>query len=202
MSKILNPQVEVEALEKDITPYVAKAQKLVVIENAKDMEKASEMRAQLKAYEKEVTAKKEAITKPMNAALKAVRSMFSPLEDRIEETLNTINRAMIDYQTEQKRISDAEQEKIAQRIGQGKGKLKLETAVEKMKEVDTPDKQVVTASGGTEFIDTPCFEVTDVSLLPKEYILPDLVKIRAAMKGGIELDGVRYWNEQRPRNMR
>ena len=199
---------DVQVLEKEITPYIVKAEKLVVIKNEKDMSLASEMRTQLKAYEKQVTAKKEEATKPLSLALKNIRGWFAPLEERIEETMSSINRAMITYQTEQKAIADAEAEKIASRVGEGKGKLKTETAIRKMGEIDKPAEKVTTASGGTQFITTKKFEVMDLEALAKcrdkqggFYILADEPRIRTAMKAGIELPGVRYYTEEVPRNI-
>ena len=200
-TKELDPKVEAQALEKDITPYVTKAQKLVVIESPKDMEKASEMRTQLKTYAKEVKNRKETVTKPAYAAYKAAMALFAPIEDRIEETLNVINKAMISYQTEQKKLADIEEAKIAARVGEGKGKFKFDTAVRKMDAIEKPADKVATKSGGTQFITVKKFEVEDVSKLPVEYILPDEVKIRASMKAGIELPGVRYFTEEVPRNI-
>lgn len=192
---------DVKILEKEILPYIAKTEKLMVITSAKDMEVASEMRTQLKAYEKQVTAKKDEVVKPLNQTLKAIREWFAPLEDRIETSLDTINRAMITYQTAEKKKADAEEAKIAARVGEGKGKLKVETAIKKMDEIEKPSEVVATASGGTQFITVPVFKIVDVSKLPVEYILPNEVKIRAAMKAGIQLPGVEYSTEERPRNM-
>lgn len=199
---------EVRVLEKEIMPYVAKAQKLVVIKNEKDMALASEMRTQLKAYEKQVIAKKEEGTAPLNLALKNIRSWFKPLEERIDESLESINSAMIKYQTEQKKKADEEAEKIANRVGDGKGKLKAETAMKKIDDLDTPQKTVKTASGGTQFITVKKFEVMDLQELAKVkdkqggfYILADESRIRVAMKAGIELPGVRYYTEEVPRNI-
>lgn len=195
------PEAEVKVLEKEIIPFVQKAEKLVVIRNAKDMEAASEARTQLKKYSKQITAVKETVTKPLNAALKAARALFATVEDRVEESLTAIDKAMIAYQTEQKRIADEKEAKIAARVGEGKGKLKAETAIEKMGEIEKPSEKVATESGGTQFITVPVFKVVDVTKLPAEYLLPNEVKIRAAMKAGIQLPGVEYSTEERPRDI-
>lgn len=196
---IKTPEAEVKTLTKEISPFIAKTQK-VTISNDKQMKQASEMRTQLKAYAKQVKEKKETVTKPAYAAYKAGMALFETVEKEVKEALSFIDRAMIDYQTEQTRIADEKKAAIEDRVGSGKGKLRIDTAVAQIDAVDTPDKKISTTSGGTEFIATRCFEVTDVSILPKEFILPDEIKIRAAMKLGTELDGVKYWTEQRPRN--
>lgn len=198
---------EVQVLEKEIAPFITKAQK-IVIANDKQLASASEMRSQLKAYEKLVTAKKEEATKPLNLTLKNIRGWFKPIEDRIDESMDMLNRAMINYQTEQKRIADEEAEKIANRVGEGKGKLKTETAIRKMGEIEKPSEKITTASGGTQFITVKKFEVVDLEVLATVrdkqggfYILADESRIRVAMKAGIELPGVRYYTEEVPRNL-
>lgn len=188
---------QVAVLEKSLAPVITKAEK-IVIAGTKDMELASDMRSKLKAYIKQVKDTKESVTKPINESLKKIREMFSPLENKINAALANIDDAMISYQTEEKRIADEEAAKIASRIGAGKGKIKLETAMDKIAEIDKPENKV----GGTYFKTVKTYKVVDVSKLPAKYILPNDVEINTAMKAGIELPGVEYGTEQRPVNSR
>lgn len=192
---------EVEVLEKEIVPVVNKALK-VSIGNSEDMSKATEILSVVNKYADTVKEKKESVTKPINAALKAARGLFAPLEGKLEEAVGVLRKAMIVYQTEQKRIADLEAAKIEARIGDGKGKLKFDTAVAKIESIDKPANQIIGDNGSIQFVSTPCFEVVDISKLPVEFLLANEVAIRSAMKLGKKLDGVRYWTEQRPRNSR
>jgi type I site-specific restriction endonuclease len=186
-----------KALEKEISPVISKASK-IVITGKDDLAKASDILTQINRYADKVKESKESVTKPINESLKAARALFAPLEDRLDEAKLSLRKAMISYQTETQRIADEEAKKIEARIGEGKGKLKFDTAIAKIAEIDAPDKQV----GSTTFIATECFEVTNLASLPVDYILPNEVAIRNAMKLGKKLPGVRYWVEQRPRNNR
>ena len=52
------------------------------------------------------------------------------------------------------------------------------------------------------FITHELCELENITLLPIEYHLPDMVAVRKVMKEGKKLPGIRYWTEQRPRNTR
>jgi len=201
VSKVETPEVSVKTLEKEIVPFVEKAEK-VTIKNAQDMEQAAEILSNVNRYADNVKKSKESITKPISESLKNIRALFSPLEDRLGSVIEGIRTAMSVYQTEQKRIADEEAAKIAARVGDGKGKIKIETAISKIDAIEKPEKRVVTETGSVRFTTVPCFEVMDVTLLPADYILANEVKIRTAMKAGIQIPGVRYYTEERPVNNR
>lgn len=194
-------QTEVQKLDKEITPFVAKAGK-ITITNSRDMEKASEALSQINQYADQVKKKKEEVTKPLNATLKAIRGWFAPLEDKLEDAIGSIRKEMTSYQTEQKKIADEEERKIAERVGEGKGKLKVETAIRKMDEIERPEDRVETESGSVKFKTVKKFEVIAVRDLPAEYLLADEVKIRKSMLEGKEITGVRYYTEEIPVNSR
>lgn len=191
---------EVKKLETEISKYIPK--KKVVINTPKDMEKATEMLSILNKYSDQVTEKKESVTKPLNAALKAARELFKPLEAGLEEGIDMIRGAMTIYQTEKKKIADIEEAKIAARTKPGKGNLSLEKGMEKMDQIEKPAESITTENGAISFMTVKKFEVMDITLLPHTYILPDEVAIRKAMKEGVELPGVKYWEEQVPKNTR
>ncbi len=53
----------------------------------------------------------------------------------------------------------------------------------------------------TPFRDYKCFAIEDEKLLPKEYLMPDEIKIRKCVNAGIEsIPGVRIWTEKRAIN--
>lgn len=192
---------ELKPLEKSVSIAVAKATK-VTIKDEKDMIEATKVLSELNRYNDEVETKKEEITKPLNLALKKARELFKPLEVRLEEGIDTIRGAMTTYQTEKVRLAKIEEDKIAARIGEGKGKLKMETAVRKMEEINKPVDKVETESGSVKFIEVQRFEVLEIDKVPRAYMVVDESKIRNAMKDSIRVPGVIYWVEQVPRNRR
>jgi len=172
----------------------------IQIVDTKSMEIANDHLSVAKAQLKAITEEKEKVTKPMNEALKAERARWKPAEDALDYVIKDIRRKMSAYQTEQDRIAREKEEKIAARVGEGKGKLKVETAVNKMNEIERAPEKIESEKGKLSFRTVKKFEVQDTGMLPPDYILPDLSAIRKAMLAGLELPGVKYWEEKEPIN--
>lgn len=183
----------IPAVKKELTPFEQRVSTISIIDE-KSMREAADVRTELKTLLSKVVEYKETKTKPLNQALKVIRSETKPLESAIEEALSTLNRKMTAYQTEAERIAEEKREKIAARVGEGKGYIKPETAVAKMAEVDAPSNQV----GTVKFKEVRKFEVMELAKLPVEFILADEVAIRKAMLSGIPVLGVRYYTERVP----
>lgn len=149
---------------------------------------------------KRITAHKEEKTKPINAALKAIRADYKPFEEQLESAILVERKNISKYQTEQKAIADAEQKKIDDRIGDGKGKFKMETAIRKSGEIDRPEEVVQTSAGQVSFRTVRKFELIDIAQVPHEYLEVNETAVRAALKNNVELPGFRYFNEEQPIN--
>ncbi len=157
-------------IAKPVQAIVSKVETKFEIVDSKGMEKASEMRVLLKSELKALTTHKETKTKPMNAALAAVRADYKPFETQLESALSIIDKAMSTYQTaEMKRVRE-EEANIAARVGDGKGKLQIETATRKMGEIEKPENRVATASGATTFRTGKVLKITDINTI-RNYIV-------------------------------
>jgi len=187
--------------EKKISPLAEQA-KGIKISSEKEMKVAVETLSKLNQYLDAIEEEKNTVIAPAKAIIKREKERWATLEEMHEEAVATLRKKMSVYQTEKVAIQKAEEDKIEKRIGAGKGNLKLETAVKKIEELDKPEKKISTDAGLVKFETRKKFEVMDVTLLPVEYILPNEVAIRKAMKEGIELDGVRYFTEEVPVNYR
>ena len=191
----------IETVSKEIVP-IAKQVSSFKVSNKDDMTKSVELLSRCNKYLDKLTEEKEKITKPMNEALKEVRSRYKPITDQLESVIVSLRSEQSKYMTEQVRIEKEKEAKIEARVKLGKGNLTLETAVKKMDEIDTADQMVSTGSGIVKFKTVKKFEVMDISMLTPEYLLPNDVAIREAMKADIQIAGVRYYEEQVPVNFR
>jgi hypothetical protein len=193
--------------EKSIAPVVQAARDLD-IKGAEDMKQAAEMLSRVNKTLDAATEEKERVTKPLNEALKAERSRWKPLETICIEAKDILSKKMSVYQTEQKRLAQEEEDKIAARVGEGKGKLRPETAVRQMEEIEKPAESVAAGTGLVDFISVPQCEVEDFMALIKatgfDFVNIEMKKqaLLNAQKEGKEFPGVRYWSEERPRNYR
>lgn len=188
-------------IKKEVSPVLKKAQG-IEIKNGDDMKVAVELLSNLNKHLDSVTEEKEKVTKPLNEALKAERGRWKPIETELEEAINSVRSKMISYQTEETRRQKQEEAKIEARVGEGKGKLKFETAIKKIDEIEKAEATVSTDSGVVKFKTVKKFEVMDITMVPKEFLLADEVAIRKEMVSGREVKGVRYYEEQVPLNFR
>ena len=190
-TKINVESKEVKILEKQILPVVAKASKIVVIKNDEDLGVATEVLSQLNKYNDSVKTEKKKLTEPANATLKAIKALFLPLEEKVVPKIEALREAMSVYQTEKADRAREEEMKIANRVGEGKGKLKVETAMRQMGEVEKPVEKVATDSGSATFRPKNTLEITDAGAIPREYLIVNEGKVLEALEAGIEVAGAK-----------
>ena len=178
---------EITIIEKEASPLVAKAE-AIEIKTPMALDLAVGLLSDLNKFVDRITEEKEKVTKPLNEALKAERGRWKHLETAYEVAIALLRTKMTAYQTFKKN----EAEKIAERVSNGK--MKIETAVNKLATLDTPTS--------AKFREIKKFEVISLKDLPLEYHLANEVAIRKAMGEGVEIKGVRYFVEEVPVNVK
>lgn len=173
---------------KSNTTKAANAADALVVASQEDMGKATELLSKINLAGDMIKARKEAITKPLNAALKSARDLFKPLEDAQSEAKRTVSQKMIAYQNEVEAKRRAEEAKIAARVE--KGTLKVDTAVKKMGNLAPVENKVEAKSGSVTFKEVRVPKVVDETKVPREYLVLDMVKIRKDALAGVEIPGV------------
>lgn len=192
---------QLAVIEKKAHPLATQATSLV-IKTEKDMDAANTLLSQMNRMSDRIEEEKNKTYKPAYATVVAIRKQWKPLEETFESAIALLRKNMGAYQTKKVAAARIEEDKIANRVGEGKGKLRATTAMAKIDEIERPDRTVSSEHGATRFDTVKEFKVVDVSKLPVEYILPNEVAIRAAMRRGVELPGVEYQEVQRPMNFR
>jgi len=135
-----------------------------------------------KAWETERTS----VTQPMNKALKGINSWFKPTQSALKALEGSWTRSLNDYRLrvaeEQKRLLEAAQEA---------------EKPEEIREALIQASEIVPDTGAG-YIDNWQFEIVDPSVLPREYLCPDVGKIGSIVKTlgeGCQIPGVRVWNK-------
>ena len=187
--------------QKKVSALASQVESLEIVD-ATSMQSGVVILSNMNKYMDSVKEQKEKLTKPINESLKNIRAMFKPLETTYEIAIEALRGKMTKFQTESVAKAKIEEQKIADRVGSGTGHLKIETAIKQIEKVETPEKEISTTSGLVQFVETKKFEVTNLAAVPVDYILPNEVAIRNAMKLGKEIPGVRYYTEMVPRNFR
>lgn len=179
---------EIAIIEKQVSPIVQKAESLKV-KDEKTKKAASLMLSELNVQRDRVIAEKERITKPLNEALKVERNRWRPIENILDTAISSLRNSLSDYQTEEVKRARAEEAKIAARAGEGKGKLKVETAVAKIEEIERPDEKVVTDAGMVRFREDQILKIVDEKAIPREYLVPNEALILNDLKAGKSVKG-------------
>lgn len=194
---------EVSVIEKKLHPIIEKANELVV-KDEKSEKLATEMLSQLNLVGDKMKEQKAKVYEPAYATVVAIREEWKPRETLLSSAIAVIRGKMTKYRTDAKAAADAEAAKIAARVGEGKGKLKVDTAVRQIEEIERPTGNVATDAGVVKYKTVPKFnpDTINMRLLPAQYHLPDLVAIRKAMLAGEKLPGVEYFTEEQPSNFR
>lgn len=174
----------------------------IVIKNDDDLKIAVEILSQVNHYADTVKEKKELLTKPLNLALKNARAMFSPLEDVYTEATESLRAKMAQYQTLKVAERREEELKIANRVRDGKGGIKVETAVKKIEALKVVEKEVSTNAGLVQFRESKVLKILDINLIPREYLSVNESQLLKALKEGKNVEGATLETIQIPVNYR
>lgn len=191
MAKLTNSAVAPEtlALVKREVTAVEKMAAAVVVNSSESLTSAVEILGRIKTAQKALEGRKTAITKPINAALKEVRSLFAPFEHALEQSESFIKTQMMEFKrAEDRRVFEAEA-KIralaeANQITPAIAEKRLAAVVQ------APTTQVQSERGTVQFRTVRVVEIIDVKLLPREYLMPDMPAIRTAALAGVNIPGV------------
>lgn len=192
MSQEIEPK-ELSVVKTQSTKAYQAAQD-IVIDSPESYEVALDLGKKIKQVDKMITQRKEEITKPLNEALKSARALFKPLEEATANAEAIVKRKMIGYSQEVQKKADAEKAKLAARVE--KGTMKAETAVGKMQDIQTVDQTVKTDTARATIRKVAKFRIIDEAAIPREYLTPDMTKIRnAVITQRLTVPGVEFYEE-------
>lgn len=166
----------------------------IVIDSKESHRGAVDLVATLKDTGKRIKAEKESITKPLNDALRNARALFKPIEDQFIEAEKIIKGKLLEYTKKINEEARKKEEAIAKRVE--KGTLKVETAEKKISEVEKVDNQTSGEVGKVQIKKVKKVRIVNESDIPREYLVPDLVKIRKDALAGKEIAGVEVYEEE------
>jgi hypothetical protein len=192
---------ELAVVEKKLSPIVAAAQSLE-IKTPKDMTEATDVLSKLNKIGDAMEAEKEKTMRPALDTVNAIRAQWKPFETVYKESIALIRGKMSAYQTEQLRLKKEADQKIADRVGDGRGKFTPETAVRKMEENTGPADAVATDAGLVKFRTDKKLKIMDETMIPREYLIPDEKKILEDLKKGKSVMGCIIEEIQVPINFR
>lgn len=147
---------------------------------------------------KELTALEKTITKPLDEAKKAVKALFSTPIDSLKELESKGKLAILAYNDALEKKRRKAEEELRQKMleeAQANGGVTEDV-------IDAIEDKIVAKPQAVEHLETSHvrtgydFEIVDESLIPREFLKVDEVKIRkylTAMKESAKIDGVRFF---------
>jgi len=184
-------KTKINQAKKEIKNLELKVQEIKVgkIKNDEELKTASGYLTQLNNLKREITAKKESITKPLNEALRNIRNLFYPLEKKVNDLVLELKNRIAEYEEERRKLIEEEKQKLAKQVE--KGKLKIEHALSVLEQQPINTSPIKTDDGKVSFRMVKEVVIEDESLIPREYLVPDMVKIRRDALNGKNIPGVK-----------
>jgi len=187
--------MNIENTITEVNPIVKQSQDIVIV-SEDDKVNASKLLSSITSYSKLLEADKDKLIKPLNETLKALRAKYKPLETILDTSTDILRNKISLYQTEQLKKATLEAEKIANRIKAGSGNLSFEVAMNKIANIDKPDKQVITDDGSVSFRTDRVLKVIDINAIPREYFELNETKLLKALKENINVAGATLETKQ------
>ena len=214
----ISTEVAIRAQQE--APAMLKQAEAVVIMNQSQYEGANNVLKAVKDKYKDLDTKRKDITKPLDLAKRGLMDLFRTPLEILSKAESIIKRAMISYADEQDRLRREEQRKLElkakaeedrkrkdleDRAKKWADKGKAEKADELLDQAEDVhvDAQVVASNTeqpkGVSYQEIWKFKIIDVNKIPREYMMPDEIKLRKmanAMKGAIPVAGIEFYSEK------
>lgn len=170
----------------------------ISINNQETLEQATSLLSTLNKNLDILTAHKEEKTKPINAALKAIRADYKPLETQLTDAITQIKTSITTYVNVQIQEAKRLEEKILADM-----RTSPTTKIDKLSVIDqSATDKINTTTGSVSFVTKKCWRITDATLIPATYLIPNDAMINEAMKDNTNVPGIEFYTEKTLRNYR
>lgn len=194
---------ELARIGSEIEPIIQKLPEVLAIEDGESEARASEFLLQIQRRYKLVEDKRKSYVAPIKEQIKVIEADFNkylyPLKEAIDKTrmaLTAWRNSATFKEAEAKRLEIEAKAKEAIRAGDA---VAVSELVEAHHEAAIDAPSIVRANSGSVYYrDDLRIEIADASAIPREYLIPDEKAIRAAVKNGAVIPGVKSWVEKIP----
>src|SRR5215216_5456762 len=178
--KQVSTQIVVATLEKKAMPLIRQLSSVSAIKTQEQFNHVATILKNLKELARLADIEEKTITSPLNEALKATKAHFKPFKEKIEtfETQFKLQMSVFLKQNK-KRI-----EQVGIDYSSGKIK-KISTYTDRVNELQVKSENAKVRKVWK-------VEIVDATAIPREFLIPDMVKIRQACENGEAPKGVNY----------
>lgn len=204
MDDKLTTEIEVVELTAEASSLEQKAKAIIVNDDVSAGE-ATNLLSFIATAKKKLEERRKFFVKPLNDQVKKVNDFFKGYNAPLDKADKTLRGKVLAYRQEVQRKQREEQDRL--RILAAKEQERLEKKAEKKGEpvpapiivpAAPPQESTIKAAMGSataKLIWT--FDITDAAQVPREYLVVDPMKIRAAVKMGTrEIPGVNIYSEE------
>lgn len=175
----------------------------LAVTNDGDMSVAVEAVTRLHLFNKKAEEARKVLTAPLNEKVKWYNGQFAILTKPINDLERAIQGKVFTYRRmveEARRKEQARQDALAAKRMERAEAKGITPAIPEVVApiVAGPEKRIETELGKASFTEKWTFKIMDESLLPREFLMPNEVKIRAvvkALKADTKIAGIKVWDE-------
>lgn len=201
---IIQNRTQLNAKQMDITLYEKASNRLVataneMVINSEDTNKAAtDQLSEIKKAQKLIEIEKQKVLGPLNEAVKAERDRWRPIENFASEAESIIKTKMLGWYNVVRKKAEEERQRI-----ENDARIKKAATIEKkMEEVKVEQQKAAPvvvkteSGGGSQIKKIQVFKIHDEKLIPREFLTPDVQKIKQAIKDGRAVPGAGYVTEE------
>ncbi len=171
--------IVLKALEKDSKKAIKQLSDLVINDQA-SFDLAGETLKGLKTLGADAEAKEKSLTDPLTKVIADVRSLFKPFRSQVALVEADVKQKMLSYLTANK----AKEQKLLADFDAGKIK-KVSTVIAKQKTLEV-------SNGAAQVRKVWTAIAVNETLTPREFLIPDKVAIKEALKAGKKVAGWKW----------
>ena len=162
----------------------------LTIKNPDEADAAAILLKKIKDASKILATRREEITRPIMQSFASVRALFKVPESDLADAEKIVKSKLLAYDIEETERKEIAKAKILARTE--KGTLRIDTAIKKMEELgEVPKIKGITSRTINKV------RITDETMIPREYMVPDMTKItEAVLRQGVEIPGVEKYSEK------
>jgi len=192
---------EAEAMQQEVTGIEARAQDLAVTDE-QSLAVAGDMLGYVAGVRKRIEALRTSLVKPLNDHVKRINDLFRGYAAPLDRADATLRAKVSAYRAEQERIRREEAERLRKLAEKEQARLERQAAKKgvpapppiPVPTPPAPPKTVAGEYGSMTARKEWRFDIVDEAQVPRQYLVVDEARIRAAIRAGIrEIPGVRIY---------
>ena len=182
---------ELTIIEQNVPKYLS-----LEVKDQTTLQEASTYLISAKKEYKALKADMDKLLEPFKEGIDGVKEKYDLRLKSLKSVIDVLNDKTSGYTTRLMNEAQAKAQAISDRVGEGKGHLKPETAIKQLESIEKGDTSIETVVGSMTFRNVPQLVIEDISLIPREYLVPDEAKIKSALKLGLQVKGAKLINKQ------